>query len=312
MSRLNTIKENFSYSKVNTYKQCPFKYKLQYVDKHYFYSDGVATLFGTAVHETEEAIANMLINKQTINYVTLKNNFIIKCAKIEGKFTDYNLPDKSGETYKQKANFYLNEGIFFLEKFMKDNPDLELVSAEEKFKLEYDNLHDINGSIDRLFHNKVTDEYLIQDIKTWSEEKKAIDELNLPLQFYFYSLAVKAKYNVSFDKIKCEYYLPLLKGKTFGKKAIDLKDDCDEALKANFNGILNKDFKPILSALCHWCSFSNTNPNQPEKAKNLCPYHSLWSKSGDNASDCIVSWHGLDKHEAALEEYKLKTQGGEK
>ena len=46
--------ENCSYSKLGVYEQCPFKFKLRYIDKHYVSSDSIATEFGTAAHQAEE------------------------------------------------------------------------------------------------------------------------------------------------------------------------------------------------------------------------------------------------------------------
>ena len=68
--------ERFSYSKVDTYSQCGFRYKLRYVDKHFVSSDSLATELGTAIHETEEAIANAIKAGETINYIALKNKLI--------------------------------------------------------------------------------------------------------------------------------------------------------------------------------------------------------------------------------------------
>ena len=67
--------------------------------------------------------------------------------------------------------------------------------------------------------------------------------------------------------------------------------------------------------VCHWCEFCPTNPNQPQEGKNLCPYHSCWTKKGDTVKSAIMHWQGLENHEAILENYKHitkeLTKGGE-
>ena len=60
--------ERFSYSKLSTFKQCGFKYKLRYVDKHRVKNDTVATYFGTLVHYTEECIAKCIKGGIPIDY----------------------------------------------------------------------------------------------------------------------------------------------------------------------------------------------------------------------------------------------------
>ena len=79
-------KIDYSYSRVGLYTQCGFKYKLKYIDKNYDYSGNIATSFGSAMHSAEEAIANSIIAKEPINYVAIKNKFIIELARIRSKF----------------------------------------------------------------------------------------------------------------------------------------------------------------------------------------------------------------------------------
>ena len=78
--------DRFSYSKISTFKQCAFKYKLKYEDKNFLFSANIATDFGSLVHETEEAIALALQAEQPVNYVALKNKFIIETRKIAQKY----------------------------------------------------------------------------------------------------------------------------------------------------------------------------------------------------------------------------------
>ena len=69
-------------------------------------------------------------------------------------------------------------------------------------------------------------------------------------------------------------------------------------------GIQDKNFKPTVSALCHWCEYCPTNPYQPEEAKGkiYCPYHSLWTKQ--QASFAVAeTWQGLENHGIVVESY---------
>ena len=95
--------ERFSYSKIDTYSQCGFRYKLRYVDKHYVTGDSVATELGTVIHETEEAIAKAIQAGEAVNYIALKNRIILAMIELEHKYPDawYAL-DKSNRSYKEK------------------------------------------------------------------------------------------------------------------------------------------------------------------------------------------------------------------
>jgi hypothetical protein len=289
------VLDRYSYSKISTYKQCAFKYLVKYKEKNFIDSSSIATEFGTLVHETEEQIALALQNELPINYITLKNNFIIESRKLALKYpNDFGKPDKSGRTYREKVYLYLDSAIYRLEKFMKANPSLVIIGIEQKFEYDYDGVHSFNGSIDRAFLNTVTGEILIQDIKTWGVPAQN-SELKAPLQFAVYMMAAQQLWDTPFDKIKCEYDLPLC---NIVQPALsdNIVEEGKEVLDKLFNGIQKENFRPTVSALCHWCEYNPlTNPGILEtKPEAVCPYFSTWQKSGDNVRDTLMTWQGLE------------------
>lgn len=287
--------DRYSYSKISTYKQCKFKFKLKYLDKNFLYSANIATDFGSLVHETEEQIAIAIQNNQPINYVGLKNKFIIESRKLALKYpTEFYSKDKSDRTYQEKVYLYLDSAIYRLETFMKQNPNMRIIGIEQKFEYNYDNIHSFNGSIDRAFLNIETDEILIQDIKTWSVPAQS-SELKAPLQFAVYMMAAQALWGISLDKIKCEYDLPLC-NETQPAQSADVVGEGREVLDKLFAGIYKCDFKPTITALCHWCEYNPlTNPDIIEtKPDAICPYFSTWQKSGDSVRDTLINWKDLE------------------
>ena len=77
-------------------------------------------------------------------------------------------------------------------------------------------------------------------------------------------------------------------------------------LKELLKAISDNDYKPKPTPLCHWCEYCPTNPNQDPSAKNLCPYHSLWTR--ENKNNAVASyWAGMENHEFVLSEY-IKSQ----
>ena len=284
-------KTKYSYSKIDCYEQCHFKFKLQYLDGKYFYSDSVATLFGSAIHKVEEDIANCIREGKPIDYIALKNSLILKLSEIKHKFPkDYEELDKSMRTYSDKAKFYLEKGIYRLENFMKAHPTYEIVGAEIPFKFDFDDEFYFSGYIDRVFKDTATGKYLIQDIKSWAIPAEE-DKLKTPLQFVVYSLAVKNMYGITTDDITCEYDLPVCdlvqKGGTAGYINRGIAK-----LKKLFGGIKANNFEPKPSPLCHWCNFCQTNPNAPEEGKYLCPYYMHWTKENKDFSK-ENEWHDL-------------------
>lgn len=287
--------DRYSYSKISTYKQCKFKFKLRYLDKNFIFNDTIATNFGTLIHQTEEIIAQNIQKNEKINYIALKNNFIIESRKIAQKYPqDFFSKDKSNRTYQEKVYLYLESGIYRLESFMSQHPELQIVGIEQNFEYNYDGVHSFSGSIDRAFLNMNTGELIIQDIKSWPVPAQK-SELWAPLQFAIYMMAAHELWNIPLDKIKCEYDLPLC-DIVQSARSNDVVGESCKVLDSLFNGIHSNDFKPTVTALCHWCEF---NPlNNPTilttKPNAVCPYFSTWQKSGDNVKDTLINWQGLE------------------
>lgn len=287
--------DRYSYSKISTYKQCKFKFKLKYLDKNYLFSANIATEFGSLVHAIEEEIAKAIQAGQLVNYVALKNKFIIENRKIALKYpTEYYSRDKSGRTYQEKMYLYLDSAIYRLENFMLNNPSLRIIGIEQSFEYNYDDVHSFNGSIDRAFLNVDTNEVLIQDIKTWSAPAQN-SELKAPLQFAVYMMAASKLWNVDVSKIRCEYDLPLC-DITQAAQSDDIVGEGKKVLNKLFKGIHDENFKPTITALCHWCEYNplnnpsilDTNPDA------VCPYFSTWQKSGDTVKDVLIQFKGLE------------------
>ena len=301
--------EKFSYSKLDTYVQCPFKFKLKYVDGNYIFNSSIATEFGTLIHETEETIAKNLIHKEPIDYVKLKNKIILELSKLHKKYPkDFYELDKSSRTYENKVYYYLEEGIYKLEQFMKDNPNLEIVGVEQEFNF----MHcgkTFNGFIDRVFYDTVENKYLIQDIKTYAVPVEK-EKLATPIQFVVYNLAAQQLYNCSADQISCEYYLPLCDlTQSAGTKGYMARGKTK--LEKIFDGISNSNYEPSPCPLCNWCEFSSTNPDAKGDGKYLCPYFCKWQRDTRNKSDLNkveYHWEGLDKHPQILEDYRRRLQ----
>lgn len=299
----------YSYTKVDLYKQCGFRYKLKYVDGNYDTGGGIALSFGSLVHATEEKIANCIKDNLPIDYVKVKNEFLLELAKIEHKFKkDYYTKDKSGRTYAEKAYGYLESGIYRLENYFKKHPSYEIVGAEIGFEYKYDDEHVFKGSIDRIFRDKETGVYIIQDIKTYNVPMDD-EKLVTPLQFVVYVLAAKEMYNITEKDIICQYDLPLCSltqnACTPGYLNRGLKQ-----LANLFAKIKAEDYKPKPSTLCHWCDYCSTNENALEKNKYLCPYYMKWTRE-NKTYEKENEWHGMEHHQAILEYYQkvIKERG---
>lgn len=298
--------EKFSYSKLELYGKCPFKYKLHYLDGHYIFYNTVATEFGTLIHYIEEHIGQDLKANIPIDYDKYLKIFFGGNDEVHGvhyiKNTypkDWHTSNKAGLSYEDKTTEYSTKGIYRLEEYLKNNPSLCIYDTEMKFEVTIqDRL--FTGSIDRILYDKEKNKYIIEDIKTYSEPLSP-KELREALQMYVYTVAFRNSLSIFEDnvEIECGYDLPLLNIRQTSK--IDM-NTISNSLSNTFNNIVSEDFHPIPTALCHWCEYCPTNPNQPEEGKGLCPYYSLWTKT--NKTKAVErKWEGMEKHQAILEEW---------
>jgi hypothetical protein len=108
-------------------------------------------------------------------------------------------------------------------------------------------------------------------------------------------MAAQQLWDIPFDKIKCEYDLPFC-NTVQPALSNNIVEEGKEILDKLFMGIQKENFKPAISALCHWCEYNPlTNPGILEtKPEAVCPYFSTWQKSGDKIYDTICKYEGLE------------------
>jgi len=305
------MSDALSYSRVDTYKRCPFKYKLLYIEKHKIETDTVSTELGSLVHYIEEQIAKDLKEGKEVNYGFYKDQFfninqdkVIGVNIIKEKYSkEWKIPDKNDISHEEKAKIYIETGIYRLEKYLKENTNLSLYAMEMPFQL---NIHDkaFKGFIDRVYYDKSNGTYIVEDIKTYTKAMAGKD-LKHSLQMYVYVAALKVILGPDVF-IKCQYNLPLVN--KIQESKVDfgyIRNHLDEILKDIDNG----HFYPKPTPLCHWCVFSPTYPNQPQEAKNLCPYFCKWTKE-NKTTEIENEWQGESMHPVILEKFIKKNSGG--
>lgn len=324
MATMNKNVTKYSYSRLNTYSSCGWKYKLTYVDGHYVYDNNLANELGSLIHHIEEQIALAIIAEKPIDYDLLKKDFVyMNIPKTGPKDTkgglygidilkdryhdDFYKTDEHGQSYFTKCQEYLKTGIYRLEKYMKEHPNMSLIAVEQYFMVEYGN-NILAGYIDRIMYDHDTDEYVIVDIKT-KDHPFDDKELVTPMQFVIYSIALKSMYKLKDYPTRCIYDLPIC----------DLQQEAGtkgfigrgiKKLTKMFEGIDTQDYAPHPSPLCYWCPFSYTNPNQKDEGKKLCCYYSLWKPNGTaKAWETMNTWEGIEKHADVMKKFLTEQQG---
>lgn len=228
-------KEDFkiSYSRINTYLFCPYKYKLIYVDnKHIPLNADI--VFGQTIHKTLEVYHS----KQGKDFEQLLEAYD-ESWKNEG-FTD---PQQSFEYYHRGKNMF---EVYF-ESFKNSNT--EILYTEKSFDANIGKYRFV-GIIDRI--DKHPDgKYEVMDYKThikaWSQE-----EVDNDLQLSFYAYACKNVFSLNPDLISVYFLSP--NKKIYTKRTPKMIADAINTALETAENITAENFDP-LTEKCKNCDF---------------------------------------------------------
>jgi len=249
-------KYNFSYSRINTFNNCPQKYKIQYIDKVSNKCNSIEAYMGQRVHQVLEELYSIK---------NLKNKFILFDQLIEmynKSWTDNWDDNIFISKYKYDKNYYnkftvYNNGLICLKnyynRFSKSGYFKENIYATE---LGIDiKIGDFifKGFIDRV---DIDDSGIIDiiDYKTSSKSKGKMQALN-DLQLAIYGLAIRKIFK-KYKKINSHlYYLRNDKLISF-EHSIDKMEKLKDIIINKVEEI-NSTNRYIAkeSILCEWCYY---------------------------------------------------------
>ena len=255
-----------SYSALDTFRQCPQKFKFQIIDKIKAPKIPEA-VFGNSVHNA-------------LKFMFSRDPLYPTVEEVSANFSE------NWRAASQKAGFgqalaetYEDSGRAMLKKFYSGNPpwNFSVIDTESHFEVPIPSpegeTHVLAGIVDRV--DKIGEgEYEIIDYKTNRRlpSQSAADE---NLQMSIYHMALMRRWpNTNPSKIKLSVYF--LK---HGEKISSFRTP--EALAATSEAVLktigeigknlkNNSWKPAVSPLCDWCAY-----------KSICPaWKHLYKTSG--------------------------------
>ena len=243
--KIRTKKDIYSYSRLNTFLNCPFQYKIKYIDHEHSDKQSIEAFRGTVVHSCLEKLY-----KEGLNLSELLNLYN------ETYPNPNDLPDnifivRKGD-YKPEGEIYLSDyyNNFYISdasKTLDTEYKLEGSIANRKFV----------GYIDRLSAlipdgEENIKKIYINDYKT----SKTIKILDNDMQAMIYSKILKDKTDISI--INKWFYLRYSQCETISYEEDEL-NNCERKVHNIISEIENtKVFKKKKSALCKWCSFKDT------------------------------------------------------
>lgn len=245
----------YSHSKLGTFQQCKYKYKLQYVDKiKVDIPDTVETFMGKLVHETLEKLYKDL-KFHKLNTKKELTDFYETLWK--ERWTENILITKeeyTSENYKSMGKKFAEDYYSHYKPF--DQTTIIGLETEDRLELENGNQYHIR--VDRLSCDKEGN-YYVCDYKT-NNKLKAQGELDEDRQLAMYSLWVKKNFKDCKNVKLIWYFL------AFDKEMISERNDEQlSRLKLDTENLINDvesctRFPATISSLCDWCKFQPVCP----------------------------------------------------
>ena len=213
---LSTVIPRVSYSNVQTFLQCPHKWKLKYIDHIDIQKQSIELIFGTAVHEVIQTFLTKYYAQYTLVYIKqnrsslideyfqLMMSTLLRIIQQKSK-SDPTLciTDAVIETHLEYALKLLKQFIPNCNKwFQKQHLQLIGVQVELLTPINETGLS-FKGYIDILLHNKKQNKYIIYDLKTsrmgWKDRQK--NDANKRMQLLLYKYFLSRQLNVQLSSI---------------------------------------------------------------------------------------------------------------
>ncbi len=287
----------YSHSRLSTFEQCPFKFKLRYIDEIIpEIEQTIESHLGRSVHETLEWLYKKIIKEKKVATIT---ELIDKYTEAwEKSFTlDIKIVRKN-----LTAKDYFNKGVkFLIDYYFKHQPFQDGTIEIEKqiiVKLDSEGKYKVQGFVDRIVKNSQTGEYEIHDYKTANTLPKK-EKIESDRQLALYSIAVKEMFNTNTNVNLIWHYL------AHNIQIISKRTNSQlESLRREIIDLINKiesakEFPQYTSVLCDWCEYKSMCPafggRVPEKQSKLSS-HLKKSKNelDEEIKDESVKPEGLD------------------
>ncbi len=245
----------YSHSRLGTFQQCKYKYKLQYVDRvKVDIPDTVETFMGSRVHEALEKLYKDL-QYQKIN----SKEDLIKFYEMtwDEQWEDTIIVAKkeyTPENYKEMGKKFISEYYDHYKPFNH----LKTIGLETEDRMELDDGNQYHIRIDRLACDKEGN-YYVMDYKT-NSKLKAQGELDEDRQLAMYSLWVKNNF-ADCKLVKLVWFFLAFDKELVSERSdeqlAELKKSTEELIKEIE---ANQEWPTTVTALCGWCKYKSMCP----------------------------------------------------
>ena len=245
---------SYSHSKLSTFEQCQYKYKLHYIDKiRTEFKDTVETFMGSLVHETLEKLYKDLKFQKENSLEDLLNYLDEKWEKEWNDNIIINKKEYTKENYKKMAKKFITDYYNHYKPFNEIN--VLGLETEDRLKLPDGSSYHIR--IDKL--GCKGDIYYVCDYKTNSQMKPQ-EDADEDRQLAMYALWVKKRFNDAKKVILKWHMLAFDKEVISERTPKELEKLEKEVLKLIKTIEHTKDFPTNVTALCNYCEYQHICP----------------------------------------------------
>lgn len=247
-----------SYSSLDSYQNCPLKYKFKEID-HIKEPKSKEAVFGSTLHDTMKFVHTPGILSPTLDQA------------MEHFANAWN-PAVFDSPDEERAAF--SQGVKIIQDYYKKNnpADFNIANLESRFQIEIganDNKHIVSGIIDRI--DRTEDGWEIIDYKT-TKKMPSQEKVDNDIQLSVYLKGFLSRYPKeieNLDKIKVSLYYLKHGVKLTAKRTAEQLEKCEQIFLDNIKLIEDKKFEPNTSPLCDWCGFQSRCPMWRHKFKEL-------------------------------------------
>lgn len=251
----------YSHSRISTFEQCKYKYKLQYIDKIKVETPTTIEAFmGDVVHRTLQKLYSEL-QYQKLN--KLKELLDFYNQTWEKEFSESILIVKkefTAENYRKMGENYLT---LYYERY---NPfdQMTILGLETEERMTLSDGNEYHVRIDKLACKG--DTYYVCDYKTNSRMKDQ-DDVDSDRQLAMYSIWVKDKYRDAKKVVLLWHMLAFDKDVTSERNEIQLQKLMQEVVDTIKEMESCKEWPTKVSALCDYCVYKNICPSFKHEAE---------------------------------------------
>ncbi len=234
-----------NYSRMDTYRQCPLRYKYRYIDKMKEKPRPPLSL-GSSVHKTLQMFYTSTKPIPTIEDLL---SYLDICWVSDGYSSSSEEALNKSKAVKMLTDFYKRNIFHYLKAY----------KTEQYFEIHLNDII-INGYLDQV--NKFGDTYEVVEYKT-SQNGLSLEEASNDLQIITYHVAFKSVYGFPPESV---VYHNIKSGKIFRiKVSYEQEEKTLNFYREISEGIKKEMFSPKINVFCRWCDFIGICPAQSRR-----------------------------------------------